>query len=125
MEISDKIRKLLALSGNNPNAHEAQTAAEKARALMMEHHLELGDITGDTAVNVVDKALSADATAIPLWMIHLGMNIADAFRCSTYTETLRRGQQIIGYAHRIVGLAEDVDAALAVMAYCRPAAYRL
>lgn len=42
--IIDKIRKLLALAGNNPNRAEALAAAAKAQALLMEHKLTVAEI---------------------------------------------------------------------------------
>lgn len=38
-----KIRKLLALAGNNSNEHEAAVALAKAQALMEEHNIEMGN----------------------------------------------------------------------------------
>lgn len=43
-QIAEKIAKLLALAGNNPNEHEAALAASKAQALMQEYDLTLGDV---------------------------------------------------------------------------------
>lgn len=40
----DKIRKLLALSSNNPNQEEAARAMEKAQALMLKHGIEQSEL---------------------------------------------------------------------------------
>lgn len=39
-----KVRKLLALGGNNPNEHEVQAALDKAHALMLRYNLQLADV---------------------------------------------------------------------------------
>lgn len=46
--IIDRIRKLLALAGDNPNEHEAAAAAAKAQALMQEHDLAAADVSVKT-----------------------------------------------------------------------------
>ncbi|MCE5361558.1 MAG: DUF2786 domain-containing protein, partial [Acidithiobacillus sp.] len=46
MDIKDKIAKLLALAGNNPNQAEAISALAKARELMAEHGLSERDLGG-------------------------------------------------------------------------------
>lgn len=43
-KIQDKIRKLLALAGNNPSEHEAATALAMAHKLMAKHNLSHKDI---------------------------------------------------------------------------------
>lgn len=40
----ERIRKLLKLAGNNPNAHEAQAAKAKAEALMKENRISDADV---------------------------------------------------------------------------------
>ena len=44
--ILDKIKKLQALAGNNPNEAEAQAAAAKVQALLFAHNLEMRDVEG-------------------------------------------------------------------------------
>src|SRR3990167_2934961 len=46
--ILDRIKKLQALAGNNPNEAEAQAAAAKVQAMLFEHNLEMRDIEGHT-----------------------------------------------------------------------------
>lgn len=46
--IADKIRKLLALAGNNPNENEAAAALERATELMMKHGIEEASLKTDT-----------------------------------------------------------------------------
>lgn len=44
MDIKDKIRKLLALAGNNPNENERFQAMEMAQKLLAEHDLNMSDV---------------------------------------------------------------------------------
>jgi hypothetical protein len=43
-KILDRIRKILALAGNNPNENESLAALEKAYAIMAEHNLTMAEI---------------------------------------------------------------------------------
>lgn len=43
-KIIDKLKKLLALAGNNPSQHEAQAAMEKAQEVALEHGIDLAMI---------------------------------------------------------------------------------
>lgn len=43
-KIIERVQKLLALAGNNPNEHEAAAAMEKAHALLAEHNLSMSSI---------------------------------------------------------------------------------
>ena len=42
--VIEKIQKLLALAGNNPNEHEAASAAAKAQEMLREHDLQMADV---------------------------------------------------------------------------------
>lgn len=46
-KIINKIKKLLALAGNNPNEQEAQAAYAKAQALMAQYSIELSEESGE------------------------------------------------------------------------------
>lgn len=46
--IHDRIKKLLALAGNNPNEHEAARAMELATSLMMKHGIDQASLASDT-----------------------------------------------------------------------------
>lgn len=54
----DKIRKLLALAGNNPNEEEAATALSKARKLMLEHGVEDKDLIEKAEAGVEYSAIT-------------------------------------------------------------------
>ena len=65
-----KVRKLLALAGNNPNQAEAFAAMAKAQALMAEHAIALGDVETQE-VRVVRRDLHIDVTGDREWQHHL------------------------------------------------------
>ncbi len=44
-KVIDRIKKLLALAGNNPNENEAEVAMKRAHRLLAEHNLDLADMT--------------------------------------------------------------------------------
>jgi hypothetical protein len=65
--IVTKIKKLLALSRDNANEHEAAAAAGKAQALLFEHNLSVADVTVDLDHDPIEKAeqiLKATRTTI-------------------------------------------------------------
>ena len=43
-EILEKIRKLLALAGNNPDEHEATLASERAQEMLLKYNLSLFEV---------------------------------------------------------------------------------
>lgn len=43
-KVIDKIRKLLALSGNNPNEHEREQAMQRALEMLAKHNLTMSDV---------------------------------------------------------------------------------
>lgn len=56
-KLADRIRKLLALAGNNPSEAEAAAAMERASALMAEHNLTMAKVT---TLGTEDERIAAD-----------------------------------------------------------------
>ena len=122
-DMRDKIAMLLRLAGNNPNVHEAQSALEKARALMMEHHLTERDLPGaDTARAHAVKDLldSRVGTSYPNWMGSLALTLAQAFRCEV---VLHSSDRRIGLF--VLGVPEDVEVVKQIYPWVRGAAINL
>ena len=97
-EISEKIRKLLALASSS-NPHEASAAILKAQELMLKHHINRDAFTEDNEEIVIEK--------IPIK--HAGIEeskiavlIADNFR----TKVFFRGMRLY-----MIGFQEDVSIA--------------
>ena len=74
-KILEKVKKLLALAGNNPSQAEAEAAAAKAQALLQEYNLTLKDVDGEEEAldftyfeTGVDRAWKCD---LALSLIHI------------------------------------------------------
>ena len=101
-KIVAKVKKVLELSKNNPNEQEAQAAALKAQALMMQYHLSMEDIEDET-----------DSEEIAEYPVHVGSGnkwkgllasvISRNFRCKYFYY----GKEMI------VFYGFDVDASIA------------
>lgn len=81
--ITEKIRKLLALAGNNPNENERNRAMEMAEKLMAEHNLEMSKIfLGDadkSAIGNFITDISGDS-----WERFIGRAVAELYFCKLY-----------------------------------------
>ncbi len=94
-DIVGKIRKLMELAGNNPNAHEAEAAALKAQRLMVENGItELGESKEEVA-SVILKMNGAR-----YWRFLLAVSIASSFRC----RVVMRGNDI-----QLFGIKTDTE----------------
>lgn len=77
-KILEKVKKLLALAGNNPSQEEAQAAAAKAQALLAEYNLTLEE-TGneDETIDFTYFDTGVDRS----WKYDLASVVARNFRC--------------------------------------------
>lgn len=81
-----RVKKLLALAGNNPNEEEANSAMAKAQALMAEYSVEASELSFDSteekmrSLNPIEMAVTY-ADRINWWQKSLASVIADNFRC--------------------------------------------
>jgi len=83
-EVIEKVKKILALAGNNPNQHEAIAAALKAQELMAKFNInesELGDELTEESINSMECVVSGKAQK---WRLSLAVVIAKNFRCKVY-----------------------------------------
>jgi hypothetical protein len=62
-EVLARVRKLLALAGNNPNENERNAALGKAQALMMEHKVEMAQVA--SSPETTDEPVTDDHE--PVW----------------------------------------------------------
>ena len=81
-KILEKIKKLLALAGNNPSEEEAKAASLKAQKLMNEYNLTLADCDNDKKLEITDSKFNCGGDN--KWKFELSMVIADNFRCKVY-----------------------------------------
>lgn len=77
-KILDKVKKLLALAGNNPSKEEAQAAAAKAQALLAEYNLTLPKEEQESeAIDFTYFDTGVDRA----WKYELASVLAKNFRC--------------------------------------------
>lgn len=108
-KLMDRIRKLLALAGNNPNREEAQLALCKAQEMLVAQGLGLRDLDQE------EESPSAQwfgevGASCPPWLGALCCLIAENFRCEAITFARGRKRRL-----RICGLPQDLEVALYVM----------
>lgn len=100
-QMLEKVKKLLALAGNNPSEEEAKAAMAKAQRIIAEYNLNEADLNGngekiEYAV-VVCKDFYRDQFRHPL-----ARAVASAFRCKDC---------IVGSDNAFVGRKQDAEAA--------------
>lgn len=108
--VLSKVRKLVALAGNNPNEEEARSAMMKAQALLNEHGLAMADAEDQGRPRKPEEVEVGDGdhkTAV-WWKQQIAVVVAKNFRCGVYIS--RRGRWG-GSGIRLVGLEEDVRVA--------------
>jgi len=86
VDVESVLRKVKALLSKTEDAgctaEEAGAAAEKARELLDEHNLSMGDITPEEMKSQVEEDIvPLDYDRVPLWVGNLANNIALAFDC--------------------------------------------
>lgn len=92
-KIIDKVKKLLALSQNNPSVAEAEAAALKAQRLLAEYHIDMSQIDA-----VEDDDIVADTTEVggsKKWRFVLAEIVANNFRCKMFS----MGGKVAFYGH--------------------------
>ncbi|MHB1681521.1 MAG: DUF2786 domain-containing protein [Bacilli bacterium] len=102
--IVEKVRKLLALSGNNQSAEEAQSALAKARELMVKHGIEAAALAVAPVEPNVKEHTIYEGARILWWVDRLAVILAEAFRC--YVWNVRRPNR------RLVVLGAEDDVAI-------------
>lgn len=80
-QIVEKIKKLYALSGNNPSANEATAAAQLAQKLMNKYHIEEMEL-GETAEVLIEQEFYTGTGN--KWKYILSSTIAKNFRVKAY-----------------------------------------
>lgn len=80
-EILDKVKKILALAGNNPSEEEAKSAALKAQQLLAKYNLSMKDL-GDDAEEKEELVFKSYTTGVDkAWKYGLSAVVAKNFRC--------------------------------------------
>ena len=105
-KITDKIRKLLALAGNNPSEEEAQAAALMAQKLIAKYNVDVNALSGEEQIKYkLLKAIHSNNEGYRSW---LALIIGDNFRCKVI---------LLGPTIHFFGREGDVDACVEVFNY--------
>lgn len=88
-KLLNKISNLLDLANNNPNEHEAASAALKAQELMAKYHIELADLSDEESKeNMIKLPVVVDKGNYLKWRYSLAQAIADNFRCKVFSKDI-------------------------------------
>lgn len=130
-KVLDRIKKLLALAGNNPNEAEASAAMEKVQAMLAEHNLSMSDVsTHDKAEDgfVIDGTLETDSRP---WRRQLAVLVGRMYFCTYFFDHRYepRSDRACGYVrydvHNFVGARHNVAVVHLVFKYLNDAITRL
>lgn len=102
----DKVRKLLALAGNNPSEEEAQAAALKAQELIAQYNLDLSALSSEEVIQY--KLLKAEHPNNNGYRGQLAAILAPNFHCKAI---------YLGADVHFFGREGDVDACVGVFNY--------
>lgn len=109
-QVKDKIKKLLALSEDNPSDAEGYVAFQKAQELMARYKLEKSDVTDNEKQNCIKRktTIRYGSRSSDHYINDLAAIIAQNFCCIHYLSTPRGSQ-----SHYIcfMGMKDDVDIA--------------
>lgn len=117
--ITEKVRKLLALSSNNPNENEAIAAALKAQELMAEYDLTIEQVKDKPESREIVEAVyrHTGKHEMKKWKYGLATIIGNNFRCKVF---MYGCEEVVFY-----GYEEDAKIALQVFSYLYEAGNRL
>jgi uncharacterized DUF497 family protein len=120
-KLLDKIKKILAKAGNNPNEHEAAMAAEMAQEMLARHNLTMADVAAaeDKAEEIVQSDDPVTTTAHP-WRRPLATAVATMYFCK-YVFYSQGGKN----RHIFVGTRANVAVAEMMFVYLITAVERL
>jgi hypothetical protein len=116
----ERVRKLLALAGNNPNEEEAARAAEKAHAILAEHNLSVADIKTDDQDETIVEDEELVTNSQP-WRRQIGTATAAMYFCEYLYQRLPLHRD----RHSFVGKRHNVEVAKMFFTYLHMTVNRL
>lgn len=121
LAVIDKVRKLLALAGNNPNEAEAAAASAKAMEILASYNLDMAVVEqGGATGKREDTYLSG---GLYQWQRELWYHVAELNFCMYWWMSgQRKGNR---YQHRILGRKENVIGAQIMAEYLQTTIERL
>ena len=105
-QVIEKVKKLLALSGNNPNEQEAQSALLKAQKMLAEYNISMAEVETVSPEKIVTKQGTHPNNNG--YRISLGQVLAKNFRCEVF---------LMGNNIAFMGYPTDVEICTAVFDY--------
>ena len=105
--VVEKVRKLLALSGNNQSLEEAQSALAKARELMVKHGIEAAALAVAPEEPNVKEHTIYEGTRILWWVDRLALILAEAFRCYVWNARRPTRRLVVLGAEDDVTIVQD------------------
>lgn len=110
-KILDRIKKLLALAGNNNSPEEAALAAARAQALMLEHKVseaQLSSVDDDESASICEIDVQPDGRkTVSRWTVRLASAVARSLGCQVLFTAASRGRR--GKIN-VIGPQDDVNA---------------
>lgn len=101
----DRVKKLLALAGNNPSEEEAKLALMRANALIAKYNLDLSEETGELIEYAVVAAKHSNNEG---YRTYLANAIAPSFRCKVI---------MVGNIVHFFGRKQDAESGIEVFNY--------
>lgn len=102
----DKIQKLFALAGNNPNQEEAASAMEMAQLLLEQHNIEISAVERKEGSTGTKRADEKHSGGLYKWQANVWESTAKLNFCVYFRQKgLEKGSK---YEHRVVGRPENV-----------------
>lgn len=83
-EVIERVKKILALAGNNPNQNEAIAAALKAQELMAKFNIKESELGNEITEDKIDSMECVVTGKTQKWRLTLAVVIAKNFRCKVY-----------------------------------------
>lgn len=122
-KVLDKIKKLLALSADNPSDEESYSALAKAQALMAQYKIEEGELKEEEKPECVsvETKFSYGSSSSDIYLSRLADILAANFCCVNYlTKQYGSKKRTICF----MGLPKDVDTAVEAMTIANDAIVR-
>ena len=126
-KVIERVRKLLALSANNPSENEAAAAAAKAQQILIEHNLSMAEVKDHETADEEDFEIVpvANTTSKP-WRRFLGAAVGELYFCKYfYTTTNVPGKRAKRDVHTFVGAKHNIAVATMMFTYLYKTVARL
>lgn len=111
-EICRLIQKLIALAGNNPNAHEREQALEKAHELLAKHHLTEQDV--QLEADEVTLEVRVTDLSITVWERQISQAVAELHYCQLLAHKPPNAPPKTPWRVAMLGRSVNIDVAVSM-----------